>query len=406
MEAALTLQHLARTARQLRIAVVTETYPPEVNGVAMTTGRIVDGLLRLGHSVQLIRPRQTPEEQPATQDGLEEVLARGLPIPHYNHLRMGLPARSALIKNWSLRRPDVVQVVTEGPLGWSAVAAARKLRLPVVTEFHTNFHSYSHYYGIGWLKQPLTAYLRRFHNKGDLCLVPTAELARELSATGIRRMEIVARGVDTALFHPRRRSPGLREAWGAGADTLVATVVGRVAPEKNLGLALRAFEAIRARRPDARLVIVGDGPARAALQAAHPDAIFAGMRSGEDLASHYASADLFLFPSLTETFGNVTTEALASGLPVVGFDYAAASECVRDGENGQLAEVGDEQAFIAAACRVAGDPVLLARMGSQARAGVLAADWEQVTRRHAGLLEDVVDRHEARACAASNILPA
>ena len=127
MDTPLVMQHLGTAERQLRVAVVTETYPPEVNGVAMTTGRLVDGMLRLGHQVQLVRPRQGHGDQPASADGLEEVLSRGLPIPRYNHLKLGLPARNVLQRLWSLRRPDVVQVVTEGPLGWSAVAAARKL---------------------------------------------------------------------------------------------------------------------------------------------------------------------------------------------------------------------------------------------------------------------------------------
>ncbi|MBR0566698.1 glycosyltransferase, partial [Azoarcus sp. L1K30] len=266
MDAPLSLQHLAHSARQLRIAVVTETYPPEVNGVAMTTGRVVDGLLQLGHRVQLVRPRQGAADQAASVEGFEEVLSRGLPIPKYNHLKMGLPARSALQRMWSLRRPDVVQVVTEGPLGWSAVAAARKLRLPVITEFHTNFHSYSRYYGMGWLKQPVEAYLRRFHNKGERCLAPTAELAGQLMRSGIRRVDVVARGVDTRLFSPQKRDATLRAAWGADDETLVVAVVGRVAPEKNLGLAVRAFEALRRKRPNVSLLFVGDGPARAGLE--------------------------------------------------------------------------------------------------------------------------------------------
>lgn len=406
MDAPLSLQDLAHSHRQLRIALVTETFPPEVNGVAMTTGRLVDGLLRLGHRLQLVRPRQGAGDQPASGEGYEEVLARGLPIPKYNHLKMGLPARSTLIRMWSLRRPDVVQVVTEGPLGWSAVAAARKLRLPVITEFHTNFHSYSRYYGMGWLKQPVEAYLRRFHNKGDLCLAPTAELAAQLEAGGVRRVEVVARGVDTRLFAPERRSEALRASWGAQPRTLVAAVVGRVAPEKNLGLAVRAFEALRARQQDVRLVVVGDGPARAQLAAACPDAVFAGMRTGTDLAEHYASADLFLFPSMTETFGNVTTEALASGLPVIGFDYAAAAERVKSGHNGWLAALGDEPAFIEAALRVGCDPALRAGLAASARASVVDADWGMVAQRLAGVIERVVQHHESRVAAAARIAAA
>lgn len=393
----ISLQNLGPAVRQLRVAVVTETFPPEVNGVAMTTGRLVEGLQHLGHRVQLIRPRQHAGDAPAKLDGFEEVLSRGIPIPKYNHLKLGLPARSALIKLWSLRRPDVVQVVTEGPLGWSALAAARKLRLPVVTEFHTNFHAYSSYYGVGWLKQSVAAYLRRFHNKGDRCLVPTEELAAELRIAGVRAVEVVARGVDTALFAPTRRSEALRSQWGVAPGTLLLAVVGRLAPEKNLKLAISALSAVRAAGIDCRLLLVGDGPARDSLAAAYPEVIFAGMRTGEDLARHYASADLFLFPSLTETFGNVTTEALASGLPVIGFDYAAAALRVRSGSNGWLAAKGDEEGFVGAALRVASDRALRFEMAAAARESVLDADWERIARRLVAVMEEVLLGHEARA---------
>ena len=393
----LSLEQFSQAKRQLRVAVVTETYPPEINGVAMTTGRLVAGMLDLGHIITLVRPRQGADDAPAREPRFEEVLARGIPIPKYSHLKMGLPAQNVLRKLWATRRPDVVQIVTEGPLGWSALAAARKLRIPAITEFHTNFHSYSRYYGVGWLKQPVEAYLRRFHNKGEVCLAPTRALADTLACTGVRRVDVVARGVDTHLFSPTRRSDALRAAWGAGPDTLVVAVVGRVAPEKNLALAIRAFDAIAARRPDARLLFVGDGPAQAAMAAAHPAHIHAGMRSGVDLAAHYASADLFLFPSLTETFGNVTTEALASGLPVVGFDYAAAAERVVSGENGWLAAVDDAPAFIDAAVRLGCDDALRQPMAARARHSVRDADWMAVVARLAGIMETVVSQHEVRA---------
>ncbi|MDP5238433.1 glycosyltransferase family 1 protein [Uliginosibacterium sp. 31-16] len=398
------MQTLAPARRQLRIALVTETYPPEVNGVAMTTGRVVDGLLALGHEVHLIRPRQSAAEQPAHGGSFEEMLARGIPIPKYEHLKMGMPARQALIRAWTARRPDVVQVVTEGPLGWSAVAAARKLKLPVITEFHTNFHSYTRYYGVGWLKQPLAAWLRRFHNKGDLCLAPTESLRAELQGIGYSKVEVVARGVDTQLFNPQRRSAALRQSWGASDDTLVCAIVSRLAPEKNLELGIRAFEAIRARRPDARLIFVGDGPARAPLQARYPEHVYAGMRNGEDLAAHYASADCFIFPSLTETFGNVITEALASGLPVLGFNYAAAAELLSDGHNGLLVPYGDEAAFIEAASGLVQTPQLLAAMQARARTSVLQIDWQAVVHRLVCVLEQTLSAHENRVKLRNDLL--
>ncbi|MEO0004207.1 MAG: hypothetical protein RLZZ22_1899, partial [Pseudomonadota bacterium] len=333
--------------RSLRVALVTETYPPEVNGVALTIDRLARGLRARQHDLQLVRPRQAAVDAgPGEQDPIGPVLMRGLPIPRYPHLRMGLPAKRALLGLWTRRRPDLVHIATEGPLGWSALQAARKLRLPVSTDFRTNFHAYSRHYGIGWLQKPIAAYLRRFHNQADCTMVPTASLRAELEAMGFERLLVVARGVDTQRFDAARRSAALRASWGAGEGEQVLLSVGRLAPEKNLELLLRSYQAMRQLKPALRLVVVGDGPDRAALQQRCPEVVLVGSRSGTDLAEHYASADCFLFPSLTETYGNVTPEALASGLALLAYDYAAAAELIRHGENGLLAPVGDPDAFV------------------------------------------------------------
>ncbi|MFN9490122.1 MAG: glycosyltransferase family 4 protein [Betaproteobacteria bacterium] len=371
----LVLQNFPAIVRSLRIAMVTETYPPEINGVAMTMGRIVAGLQDRGHTVQLIRPRQSAADQPAQQERFEEVLQRGVPIPRYDALKLGLPAKQALTRLWAKQRPDIVHVVTEGPLGWSALSAANKLRLPVATDFHTNFHSYSEHYGVGWLKKPITAYLRKFHNKAQRTLVPTASLRDELAALGLARLQVVARGVDTGLFHPGRRSTELRASWGAGDGDLVVSYVGRLAPEKNLPLVLQAWTAMRELRPDAQLVLVGDGPERAKLQRENPGIVFAGMRTGEDLAAHYASGDVFLFPSITETYGNVTIEAMASGLAVVAYDYASAREHIRHHVNGLLAPFDHGDAFMNLAAALARDGTRIRELGARARETAARLDW-------------------------------
>ena len=365
-------------APRLRIALVTETWPPEVNGVAMTLKRMVDGLIRRGHGVQLIRPRQTRADTALHSGPLEEVLSRGLKLPRYDGLKLGLPARSRLIREWSRQRPDLVHVATEGPLGWTAVTAANKLRIPVTSDFHTNFDHYSSHYGMGWLRQPVAAYLRRFHNRTAATYVPTAELAGSLGAQGYERVEVISRGVDTALYSPARRSAALRRQWGVEPDGLAVISVGRLAPEKNLGLTLRAFAAIRRQRPDARMIVVGDGPMREAIVRAHPDVVLAGMRHGEDLAAHYASADLFLFPSLTETFGNVTLEAMASGVCPVAYDYAAAAEVIRDLGNGAVVRGGDEDGFIERAVQLGLADELRAELARAACRTAETIDWEHV----------------------------
>ena len=238
--------------KSLRVSVVTETYPPEVNGVATTVARFVQGLGALNHEVQLVRPRQSREDGARPLEGVEEVLRSGVSIPRYPSLRMGLPSRRALTKLWMVHRPDVVHVVTEGPLGWSALQAALRLGIPVSSDLRTNFHAYSLHYGVGWLRRPIVAYLKKFHNRAACTLVPTEAMRRELAGSGFRNLQVVARGVDANLFSPARRNEALRREWGVVPSAPVVLHVGRLAPEKNLVALAEAFDAIRAAAPEAR----------------------------------------------------------------------------------------------------------------------------------------------------------
>ncbi len=362
----------------LRIAIVTETFPPEVNGVAMTLGRIVEGLLRRGHQIQLVRPRQASEGSNPPSDHLNEVLCQGIQIPAYKDLRFGLPLKSRLTKLWKEKRPDIVHVATEGPLGWSAVAAARKLQLPISSSFHTNFHNYSQHYGIGLLKTPIEAYLRKLHNRTEATMVPTKALVLELQGRGFKNVTLLSRGVDTDLFSPAKRSQSVRDGWGASPEDVVVLLVGRLAKEKNVGLVIAAFQAIKLRMPNARLVFVGDGPLRNEMEKTCPDAIFAGVRKDEDLAAHYASGDLFLFPSLTETFGNVVPEALASGLAVLSYAIAGAKELITNGQNGILVTPGDELKFVNAAIELATDMLQQKKIRKFSASSVAHLGWETI----------------------------
>lgn len=364
--------------RTLRISVVTETYPPEVNGVAITAAQFIEGLRRRDHQIQLVRPRQDEADTPGQDASLQETLTRGFPIPRYPSLKMGLPARRALTRLWSLRRPDVVHIVTEGPLGWSALQTASKLGLPVVSDFRTNFHAYSQHYGVGWLKKPVLAYLRKFHNRTLATLVPTEAMRATLASHGFRNVRVISRGVDTGLFAPTRRSALLRQQWGAGPDDPVVLHLGRLAPEKNPDTVIATFENIRTRVPGARFVVVGDGPSRRLLAQRCPYAVFAGMRRGEDLAAHVASADIFVFPSLTETYGNVTIEAMASGLAVVAFDYGAAAQHITHKLNGMLAPCAGERTFIDLATELAADVPRARRLGDSAFVAARRLDWDHI----------------------------
>ena len=386
----------------MRIALVTETYPPEINGVAAGVARTVTYLRERGHEVRLLRPRQDGEEpgdgaDSRTNGGIttagSEWRSPGWPIPMYRSLRFGAARPATLAAQFRAWHPHVVHIATEGPLGWAAVAAARRLGLATSSDFRTNFHQYSGYYHCGWLAPAIERYLRGFHNRTERCFVPTRQLRRQLLACGYDRVEVVGRGVDLDLYAPARRDEALREQWNAlGAPVLLH--VGRLAPEKNVELALRAFRMVRRFVPRAHMVVVGDGPLRASLARRYPEARFVGTQTGAALAAHYASADVFLFPSLTDTFGNVTLEALASGLPVVAFDCAAASEYVADRLNGRLVAPGDESGFIRSACLLACRFGASGTMRRAARQAALRADWAGALRGFEQQLYETVHAHQ------------
>ncbi|MFO6419767.1 glycosyltransferase family 4 protein [Hylemonella sp. W303a] len=422
----LCIENLPATQTQLRLAVVTETYPPEVNGVAMTLQRVVQGLRERGHQVQLVRPRQTHEKNSAvavdkgrpaqteTELGTlnaqaQDVLMRGMAIPHYPHLQIGFPARRQLRALWSVQRPDLVHIATEGPLGWSALRVARKLRIPVTSDFRTNFHAYSGHYRLGWLAKPIMAYLKRFHNQAQATMVPTRELADQLDARGFERLHVVARGVDTQLLHPARRDPKLRAQWceqaGVRPDAPVLLCVGRIAHEKNLGLLIAAWKQARLQQPELLLVLTGNGPAREELQAElapyGPAVIFTGVLQGEALARCYASADIFAFPSRTETFGNVVLEAMASGLAVLAFDYAAAAQHITHGHNGLLAPLDDEALFSRQLLNLARDADLRARLRVRAHETARRCGWSGIVAQVETVMKQAIENPRGAAEPAS-----
>jgi glycosyltransferase involved in cell wall biosynthesis len=390
IDSPIVLEDYPATRPSLRIAVVTETWPPEVNGVAMTLAKLVQGLSHRNHDVQLIRPRQTKTESPLNDASLEEVLMRGMPIPRYPELKLGLPSKKTLVKTWTLRRPDVVHIATEGPLGWSALQAAKVLKLPVTSDFRTNFQSYSKHYGVGWLRKPIVAYLRKFHNATACTMVPTRELMRTLSENGFANLKVVSRGVDTKLFNISKRSTSLRASWGATENTTVLISVGRMAPEKNLDQVLKTYEALKNTGKAFKLVMVGDGPLKEQFQQRYPEIIFPGMLSQSNLAADYASSDLFVFPSQTETFGNVTLEALASGIPVLAFDCAAARDWVQRGINGWLVAENNPDGFAAQAVSVVNNKDVLDQITHSTRQQVVHLDWDQIAEQVESVLWDAI----------------
>jgi UDP-2,3-diacylglucosamine pyrophosphatase LpxH/glycosyltransferase involved in cell wall biosynthesis len=362
----------------MKIDIVTDTFLPDVNGVAMTLGRLTDGLRQRGHRVHVIRTGEG--------SGHRQTSAPSVALPGYREVRVGLPEPFRLRKRWLKKRPDAIYVATESPLGRSAVKAARALGIPVATGFHTNFPEYLEQYRLGGLEPAAKAYLKRFHLAADCTLAPSAEVVERLREEGFREVHLIGRGVDSVLFSPAKRCEALRAEWGARVGVPVAIVVGRVAAEKNLELAMAAFERMRAAVPDLKCVVVGDGPIREKLQQRFESVNFAGVKTGEELAKYYASADVLLFPSETETFGNVLLEGMASGLVTVSYDYAAAERYVNHGVNGLKVSRGDSEKFIEAGIDAISRP---AEMRAAARRTAETLGWEQVVKDFGSRMEAI-----------------
>jgi glycosyltransferase involved in cell wall biosynthesis len=363
-----------------RLSLVTETFPPEVNGVAMTLQRFCGEWVRRGIEVQVVRPRQPADGGNGANGSRpwQEELVGGFPIPEYPEARIGAWARGRLQRAWKENPPDWVHIATEGLLGWSAQRAASSLGIPVITSFHTNFHDYARHYGVGLLRPVVASYLRRFHNQGRLCLVPDDDLRAELAVLGIRNTARMGRGVDVRLFDPARRDENLRHSWGVGPGDPVVLHVSRAAAEKNIALVVEAYRALKVQQPRTRLVLVGDGPARRRLEKDCPEAVHAGMRYDVDLARHYASGDFFFFASETETYGNVVMEAMASGLAVLAYDYAAAGQHIRNDLNGFKVPKGDRAGFVEKAVQVGRMGTSLDPVRDQARRTAMGLPWEGV----------------------------
>jgi glycosyltransferase involved in cell wall biosynthesis len=381
----------------VKLAIVTETFPPEINGVAMTFGVIAGELGRRGHSIAVYRPWRRDLPPAGSPRDYEQVPMPGLPIPGYPLLRVGLPAGRRLRRAWSRERPDLVHVVTEGPLGISAIRAARSLGIPVTSSFHTNFHAYAKHYRASLFRSIALAWLRHVHNLTRATFAPTADLCAELSELGFQNLSLLSRGVDTRQFGPERRSNALRAEWRAAPTDPVVIHVGRMAPEKNYPLLFRAYRAMREANPACRFVLAGEGPLKRSLMRAHPDCIFAGFFSRDEIGRYYASADVYIHASETETFGNVLTEAMASGLAVAGYDYAAARIFVKDGESGLSVPLGRSDSLVAAAARLSTDSALRSRLRVAARAAVEAQSWERVIARFEADLENLSGPRHASA---------
>ncbi|MCE8053446.1 glycosyltransferase family 1 protein [Halomonas daqingensis] len=385
----------------MRICLVSETWAPEINGVAHTLMQLSRELRERGMALQLIRPQPANGSASEPTPGMQaELQVRGMAIPGYRAVRIGLPAGRRIQHLWQKQRPDVVYLATQGPLGWSARRVAKRLGIPLVAGWHTNFDHYCVDYGAPWLAPLLIRGLRHFHNGCQTTLVPTRQQADDLSRQGFERLEVMGRGIDQERFSPELRCARLRRSWGVDEHSPVVLHVGRLAAEKNLTLLRETLHVMRNTRPDMAQVVVGDGPARRSLEKALPEVHFTGFISPEALARHYASADIFLFPSLSETWGNVVPEAMASGLAVVAYRHAAAAELIDSGVNGVTVPAGNTEAFRDAAVALCQQPARYAQMGRAAQLRSQVCRWPAIADKFLSVLEQAleIDHETTRPC--------
>jgi glycosyltransferase involved in cell wall biosynthesis len=363
-------------ATPLRICLVTETYFPQLNGVSRTLSQLVRHLMNQGEEILIVHPDYK-------EDGLGpgRLPVRAIRPPFYRDLHVPLPPFGRVWREVERFGPDLVHIATEASLGLSALRWSHRSGVPVVSSFHTNFDQYTEHYRLGWGRGLIWRYLRWFHNRTVETYVPSRTTISELERRGFERLILWPRGVDSGLFSPDR--PGrhrVRQALGLAPSDILVGHVGRLAAEKNIDYLAASLRLVLEGNERARVLIVGDGPARGTLEEAlGPRACFVGFRTGDDLADHYAAADLFAFASTTETFGNVVLEAMASGLPVVAVRSGGPVGIIRDGETGFLIGPSEEPASHARALlRLIADEPLRRRVAIAGRRHAESQNWAVV----------------------------
>jgi glycosyltransferase involved in cell wall biosynthesis len=360
----------------LRVALFTGNFNYAVDGVSLTLNRQVAYLIGRGVAVRVFSPTVADPPIPAAGP---VVSVPSLPFPFNPIYRfaLGLPRRAR--RELAAFRPNLVHLATPDWLGFAALAWARRRGVPAVATFHTHLSSYLKFYGFGLLEPAAWWLQRRFYNRCAETYVPSASMRDVLAAHGVRGPLVVwPHGVDTDRFGPGRRSNGWRKKLGVGEDDVLIAFVGRLVWEKGLEVFARVVEGLRSAGVPHRSAVIGDGPARAALAARLPETRFTGFLDNSDLATAFASADIFLYPSASETFGLVTVEAMASGLPVVAADAPGSRDLVADGVQGFLRRPGDADDFRQAVERLIAGPDLRRRMGVAALARAAEFRWPAV----------------------------
>ncbi|WP_309669120.1 glycosyltransferase family 1 protein [Gemmatimonas sp.] len=374
----------------LRLALFTDTYAPQVNGVARTLERLVAAVEARGGVVRVFAPFD-PEGQ--AHDAVERFGSRAFWA--YPQLRLSWPSSSRVEAALAAFTPTLVHAATEFGVGLAGRRAAHALGIPFVSSYHTSFVAYAEHYRLGLLARPGWHFMRWFHNGGLRTYCPSQSIVEEVNAHGFERTAVWSRGVDGERFAPRHRSSALRERLVQTKDTLVLSYVGRLAAEKGLDVALDALERVERARPGrVRWLVVGDGPYEAEVRRRAPQGtVMTGKLQGPALSEAYASGDVFLFPSTTDTFGNVMLEAMASGLPVIGADVGPTREQLQSG-GGWLVPPGDAAAFARTIVALVDDRALVRDAARRASTFAASKSWDVVWE---SLLRDYVQLHRVHA---------
>ncbi len=362
-------------ARALRVALVTSSYAYIQDGVALTLNRLVTFLEGRGVEVLVFTPTS---ERPTFAYPGEVVSVASIPVPLRPEYRLALGLPKAARERLEAFAPDIIHVAVPDILGHQALALGDKLGVPVVASYHTRYETYLSHYGLGLMTDFVGERISAFYRRCREVYVPSESMAEALAANGgAGEVRLWTRGVDTERFDPAKRSADWRRAHGVGDGEVVVLFASRLVREKRLGTLVDMFERLNAAGVGHRAVIVGDGPERGALEAALPGALFLGFLTGEDLPRAYANADLFVFPSDTETFGSVTLEAMASGLPTLCSDATGSRSLVEPGVTGFLEPADSGEAFFARAKTLIEHADLRRAMSVAARARSLRFSWDE-----------------------------
>ena len=360
----------------LRIALFSGNYNYVRDGANQALNRLADYLLRQGAQVRAYAPTVP---NPAFQAAGEIVSVPSVPIPLRPEYRLPIALTARVRRDLANYRPNIVHIASPDIVAHRAVSWARRRNIAAVASIHTRFETYLAYYHLEMLEPAARAIMRRLYRRCDAIVVPAESTAAVLRAQRMNRdISIWTRGVDRAQFHPGRRDMEWRRSLGIDDDALVIAFLGRVVMEKALDMFADAVDALAERNVKHRVLVIGEGPARPWFQQRLPDAIFIGQQVGDDLARSVASSDVLLNPSITETFGNVTLESMACGLPVVAAVATGATSLVRDGETGLLVEPGDIDGFADALETYAKDPELRRRHGEAGLAYAQTMDWDRI----------------------------